>query len=222
MITNKAGDLYRGDRFVKENWFSYGAPEYATAAGTVVDAANDIPENSYQNGEVVSPPDLDAIDPTGSGNHVTLDHGDGEFSMFNHMKTGSVRVKKGDRVRAGQQIGEIGFSGDTFLPHLHYMLVDNADFTRAQGLPSYFDNFERNPRRENPAGETRANRLRRDYSRPSALNASSSQHSAMQWFCASRNPLKIQVSYAPHSVLVVTLYENESEADEDQVIRYLS
>ena len=88
MITNKAGDLYRGDRFVKENWFSYGAPVYATAAGTVVDAANDIPETSYQNGEVVSPPNLDAIDPTGSGNHVTLDHGDGEFSMFHHMKTG--------------------------------------------------------------------------------------------------------------------------------------
>ena len=43
----------------------------------------------------------------------------------------------------------------------------------------------------------------------------------MQWFCASRNPLKIQVSCAPHSVLVVTLYENESGADEDQVIRYL-
>ena len=143
MVTNKAGDLYRGDRFVKENWFSYGAPVYATAAGTVVDAANDIPENSYKNGEIVSPPNLDDIDPTGSGDHVTLDHGNGEFSMFNHMKPGSVRVKRGDHVREGQQIGEIGFSGDTFLPHLHYMLVDNADFTRAQGLPSYFDNFER-------------------------------------------------------------------------------
>jgi murein DD-endopeptidase MepM/ murein hydrolase activator NlpD len=143
MITNKAGDLYRGDRFVKENWFSYGAPVYATAAGTVVDAANNIPENSYINGEVVSPSNLDDIDPTGSGDHVTLDHGNGEFSMFNHMKPGSVRVKIGDHVPAGQQIGEIGFSGDTFLPHLHYMLVDNADFTRAQGLPSYFNNFER-------------------------------------------------------------------------------
>ena len=143
MVTNKAGDLYHGDRFVKENWFSYGAPVYATAAGSVVDARSDIPENSYKNGEVVAPPNLDDIDPTGSGNHVTLDHGDGEFSMFNHMKPGSVRVKKGDHVTAGQQIGEIGFSGDTFLPHLHYMLVDNPDFTRAQGLPSYFDNFER-------------------------------------------------------------------------------
>jgi murein DD-endopeptidase MepM/ murein hydrolase activator NlpD len=143
MVTNKAGDLYRGDRFVKENWFSYGAPVYATAAGTVVDAANDIPENSYINGEIVSPSNLDATDPTGSGDHVTLDHGNGEFSMFNHMKPGSVRVKRGDHVRAGQQIGEIGFSGDTFLPHLHYMLVDNADFTHAQGLPSYFNNFER-------------------------------------------------------------------------------
>jgi hypothetical protein len=143
MVTNKSGHLYQGDRFVKENWFSYGSPVYATAGGTVVDAANNIPENSYKDGQVAYPPGLDDIDPTGSGNHVTIDHGDGEFSMFNHMKPGSVRVNKGDRVAAGQQIGEIGFAGDTFLPHLHYMLIEGADVNTSQGLPSYFDDFER-------------------------------------------------------------------------------
>ena len=38
MVTDKAGSLYNGDRFTKENWFSYGAPVYATAAGTVTRA----------------------------------------------------------------------------------------------------------------------------------------------------------------------------------------
>ena len=143
MVTDADGNLYHGDRFQKENWLSYGAPVYATAAGTVVAAANNIPENSYKNGEVVSPPGLDDIDPIGAGNHVVVDHGKGEFSIFVHMKPGSVRVKKGDRVEAGQQIGEIGFAGDTFLPHLHYMLMDTADERTSQGLPSYFDHFKR-------------------------------------------------------------------------------
>jgi hypothetical protein len=53
MVTSAAGELYHGGRFTKENWFSYGAPVYASAAGTVVDAANNIPENSYKDGQVV-------------------------------------------------------------------------------------------------------------------------------------------------------------------------
>jgi murein DD-endopeptidase MepM/ murein hydrolase activator NlpD len=143
MITNASGDLYRGDRFVPENWFSYGMPVYAPASGTVVDAANDIPDNSYKNGELVSAPLPDGIDPVGLGNHVVIDHGHGEFSILLHMKPRSVRVRKGDQVKQGQEIGAIGFSGDTFLPHLHYQIMDGIDERISRGLPSYFNDFER-------------------------------------------------------------------------------
>jgi hypothetical protein len=50
MIIDANGELYRGDRFVPENWFSYGSPVYASAAGTVADAANDIPDNLTRTG----------------------------------------------------------------------------------------------------------------------------------------------------------------------------
>ena len=143
MTANDAGELYRGDQFVKENWFSYGQPIYAPAAGTVADAANNIPENSYKDGQVVSPPMADDLDPIGLGNHVIIDHGNGEFSLMVHMKPGSVTVKKGDHVKQGELVGAIGFSGDTFLPHLHYMLMDGIDERTSQGQPSYFDNFVR-------------------------------------------------------------------------------
>lgn len=143
MITNGAGELYHGDRFAKENWFSYGTPVYAPAAGTVVDTANDVPENSYKDGQVVYPNIPNDIDPLGLGNHVVIDHSNGEFSILIHMKPGSVRVKKGDRVKQAEQIGAIGFSGDTFLPHLHYMLMDGMDERTSRGLPSYFNDFER-------------------------------------------------------------------------------
>jgi murein DD-endopeptidase MepM/ murein hydrolase activator NlpD len=143
MITNATGELYHGNRFVKENWFCYGTPVYAPAEGRVVDAANDLPENSYKDGELVYPYLPDGIDPIGLGNHVVIDHGNGEFSILVHMKPGSVRVKKGDRVKRGEQVGAIGFSGDTFLPHLHYMLMDGTDERTSRGLPSYFDDFGR-------------------------------------------------------------------------------
>jgi hypothetical protein len=143
MITNETGELYRGDRFVPENWFSYGSPVYAPGAGTVADAANDVPDNSYKGGEEVDAPSSEKVDPLGFGNHVVIDHGDGEFSLLLHMKPGSVRVKKGDRVQQGEEIGAIGFSGDTFVPHLHYQIMDGPDERSSRGLPSYFSNFKR-------------------------------------------------------------------------------
>jgi len=51
------------------------------------------------------------------------------------MKTGSVRAKAGDHVVAGQQLGELGFAGDALAPHPHYILIDNADVLKAEGLP---------------------------------------------------------------------------------------
>jgi hypothetical protein len=143
MIMDPEGAIYHGDRFKKEDWLSYGAPVFAPAAGTVVDAANDIPENSYKDSQVVYPELADGVDPVGLGNHVTLSHGNGEFSILLHMKPGSVTVRKGDSVQQGQQVGAVGFSGDTFLPHLHYMIMSGEDERTSQGLPSYFDGFER-------------------------------------------------------------------------------
>jgi murein DD-endopeptidase MepM/ murein hydrolase activator NlpD len=72
-----------------------------------------------------------------------VDHGNGEFSALLHMKTGSIRVKVGDKVRQGQIIGNLGFSGDAFLPHLHYMVMNGAVESKAEGLPSYFNDFRR-------------------------------------------------------------------------------
>ena len=143
MIADPSGELCRGDRFLKESWFSYGQPVFAPAAGIVVDAANEVPENAYQDGKVVYTQNPNELDPIGLGNHVVINHGDGEFSILLHMKPGSVTVKKGDHVKQGEQVGAIGFSGDTFLPHLHYMLMNGMDERTSQGLPSYFDEFVR-------------------------------------------------------------------------------
>jgi Peptidase family M23 len=141
---NDTGEMYKDTPYEKKNWYGYGVPVYATGSGRVVAASNDVPDNRYEGKKVVYP-DLPQTEKykRSNGNFVVIDHGNGEYSHFDHMKPGSVRVKSGDEVKQGDQIGEIGFSGDAFIPHLHYMLTDNADPFHAEGLPSYFHNFRR-------------------------------------------------------------------------------
>ncbi|MCK0070195.1 M23 family metallopeptidase [Kordiimonas laminariae] len=58
----------------------------------------------------------------GLGNVVGIKHAGGMISYYGHMKEGSILVKKGDAVKAGQKIGEVGLSGLTGYPHMHFAL----------------------------------------------------------------------------------------------------
>lgn len=69
------------------------------------------------------------------GNHVILDLGDGVHAAYAHAQRGSLRVKAGDTVRAGQQIARCGNSGNTTEPHLHFHLLDGPDLDDARGVP---------------------------------------------------------------------------------------
>jgi hypothetical protein len=68
------------------------------------------------------------------GNHVVLDLGDGVHAVLAHARRGSLRVAMGERVTAGQQVGEVGNSGNSSEPHLHFQLMDGPDIATAHGL----------------------------------------------------------------------------------------
>ncbi|MFI0406216.1 M23 family metallopeptidase [Actinomadura sp. 3N508] len=72
------------------------------------------------------------------GNSVVLDLGDGVYALFAHLRHGSLRVRKGDRVRAGDVLAEVGNSGNTSEPHLHFHLMDRPRPLAAAGLPFAF------------------------------------------------------------------------------------
>lgn len=55
-----------------------------------------------------------------AGNAVIVRHGDGYETVYAHLKLGSVRVKKGDKVKRGQVLGLVGMSGKTEFSHLHF------------------------------------------------------------------------------------------------------
>ncbi|MBO5919056.1 MAG: M23 family metallopeptidase [Bacteroidales bacterium] len=52
------------------------------------------------------------------GSSVTIDHGNGYVTVYNHL--GKIRVRKGQRVKQGEEIAEVGLTGMSFAPHLHY------------------------------------------------------------------------------------------------------
>jgi Peptidase family M23 len=54
------------------------------------------------------------------GNGIRLAHGDGWTTWYCHLRRGSLMVKQGDRVVAGQPLALVGLSGDTSFPHLHF------------------------------------------------------------------------------------------------------
>ena len=55
-----------------------------------------------------------------AGNSVVIDHGDGWETQYAHLRRGSVAVRAGERVQAGDRLGVVGFSGNTEFPHLHF------------------------------------------------------------------------------------------------------
>lgn len=75
-----------------------------------------------------------------AGNYVIIDHRNGEFSMYAHLQEGSILVKAGDGVKKGQVVAKAGNTGNSGAPHLHFQLMDSADFFTANGLPVMFGN----------------------------------------------------------------------------------
>lgn len=61
----------------------------------------------------------DAVGGRECGNGVLIDHADGWRTQYCHLRKGSIRVKRGQRVAAGDVLGLVGQSGLAEFPHVH-------------------------------------------------------------------------------------------------------
>lgn len=145
-------DLYAamvGEGDAPEAVAGWGRPILAPAAGRVVVVRGDRPDQPVTG---VSDSRYFAAEfPQGGdpGNHVVIDHGNGEFSMLAHLQQGSVRVGLDDRLEQGQVVGLLGNSGDSNTPHVHHQLQAGAQWASADALPHAYAN---GPERQHDRG----------------------------------------------------------------------
>ena len=113
----------------------YGEPIFAVGDGIVIGARNDEPA------QIPGTLPANLSDDQAGGNAVVIDLGNSRFAFYAHMQAGSVRVRAGDPVKAGDVIGLLGNSGRSIGPHLHFHLSDSASPLEADGVPFVFESF---------------------------------------------------------------------------------
>lgn len=128
-VVAKNDTSFSGDPLRNESYYAYGKPVLAPAEGVVVAAVDGIADNVPVGVMNESQP---------AGNAVLIKHPNGEVSMIAHLKNGSVKVKAGDRVEAGDQIGECGNSGNSSEPHIHFQATAAADDPGSATIPVTF------------------------------------------------------------------------------------
>lgn len=75
-------------------------------------------------------------DPSGYGNYVIIDHGNGYRTLYGHLQKAT--VQQGQTVNAGQQIGVIGSTGNSQAPHLHLSAwYNDQEIDPATIIPGY-------------------------------------------------------------------------------------
>ena len=80
----------------------------------------------------------DAVEGRECGNGVVIGHADGFETRYCHLGKGSIAVRPGDEVRAGDALGRVGLSGRTEYPHLHFSVHQGPSVVDpfAYGAPS--------------------------------------------------------------------------------------
>jgi len=112
-----------------------GISVLAAAAGTVLGVRDEMPDILQIS------PDAPDVSDRECGNGLVISHADGFETQYCHMALGSLTVKTGQIVRAGDILGKVGLSGQTQFPHLHVTLRkdgeirDPFDTNGAQSCP---------------------------------------------------------------------------------------
>jgi hypothetical protein len=134
LLQRKNGSSAQGKGTRNEDYFAWNQWVIAPADGVIAVAKDGVVDNAPNR----------AVGGNLYGNLLVIDHGTEEFSLLGHLKQGSLIVKVGERVTKGQRIARVGNSGMSTEPHLHFQLMDTADWRSAHGLPLVIHDAVRN------------------------------------------------------------------------------
>ena len=133
LLVVRDGTTFRADGSRLSDYYSYGLSVLAPASGRVF-AAHD--------GEREVEIGARRWALAGLGNYVGIEVAPNEYLFGGHFQPDSVTVQVGDDVRAGQQIGRVGNSGNSSEPHIHLHLQDTPRPYLGEGIPFSFSQYE--------------------------------------------------------------------------------
>lgn len=158
---NQNGKLQKGDDLDASSYFAYGESVMSAADGIVVHVVSD----QIQDRKALIPKDGEPrndarrrvnrynmmryknnFEKAAAGNIIVIKHqkaGEIEYSSYGHLKSSSVLVKIGDKVKAGEKIAEVGDTGDSATVHLHFQLNSNDSPFYSKSLPIKFTNLKK-------------------------------------------------------------------------------
>ncbi|MBG9796047.1 hypothetical protein ABD76_27880 [Paenibacillus dendritiformis] len=119
------GASLEGDPKDNASYFAFGQPVVAPLGGKVVKVVDGHPDNV---------PFEKPLTEEAAGNHVVIDHGNGEYSVLAHFKQNSILVKEGDTVKQGERLGLCGNSGNSSDAHIHFQVSDNPSLETGSSL----------------------------------------------------------------------------------------
>ncbi|HEX7816571.1 M23 family metallopeptidase [Dyella sp.] len=121
------------------DWVGYGTNVLAVADGVVRSAR----DGEQEHHPLEPQPEPSSLTTNGLfGNYVVLELRPGIYASYAHLRRGSIKVKPGDRVHRGEVLGQLGQSGNSAAPHLHFQLSNAQTFEGSEGIPYAFDHFD--------------------------------------------------------------------------------
>jgi murein DD-endopeptidase MepM/ murein hydrolase activator NlpD len=131
-----------------EIFHAFGRPLLAPASGRIVAVHDGEPDHEARRSRLALVPyaltqgqrlreGINAI----AGNHIVMQLDGGQALALAHLKQGSIRVSRGERVTEGDHIGDCGNSGNSTQPHVHMQVMDSTNIDTARGVPMVFRRF---------------------------------------------------------------------------------
>ena len=106
-ISHQPGNMHNGID-ISSHSVNANAKIVAAASGEVILVVDNIPGKTEY---------------SSYGNHVIIKHSDGYYTLYGHMALGTIKVKVGDKVNSGQEIGTMGTTGSSTGNHLHFEIA---------------------------------------------------------------------------------------------------
>ncbi|MFX0090866.1 MAG: M23 family metallopeptidase, partial [Candidatus Hodarchaeota archaeon] len=153
------GKTYNNDYFNVENHICFGENVFSACNGTVIKVTDGFSDEFNVKGSINDDffqtlmrhrenrisqlsEKRSSLDYSLLGNSVVVQHSNNEFSLYAHLKKNSIIAEEGQEVKTGQKLADIGNSGSSIIPHLHFQVMNNKNIFKSLALSIVFSDVQ--------------------------------------------------------------------------------